>query len=71
MVDLSARFPDGKRGWEADISAPIEVPATRDKESVHVLTQRIATRLEELIARRPEEWHVLQPLWSSDRKARP
>jgi KDO2-lipid IV(A) lauroyltransferase len=33
------------------------------------LTQEIATRLEGLIRRAPEQWHVFQPLWSADRDA--
>jgi len=31
------------------------------------LTQEIATRLEGLIRRAPEQWHVFQPLWIADR----
>jgi KDO2-lipid IV(A) lauroyltransferase len=31
------------------------------------LTQEIATRLEGLIRRAPEQWHVFQPLWLADR----
>ena len=31
------------------------------------LTQDIATRFEGLIRRAPEQWHVFQPLWLSDR----
>ncbi len=31
------------------------------------LTQEIATRLEGLIRRAPEQWHVFQPLWVADR----
>ena len=33
------------------------------------LTQEIATRLEGLIRRAPEQWHVFQPLWLADRPA--
>ena len=31
------------------------------------ITQEIATRLEGLIRRAPEQWHVFQPLWLADR----
>jgi phosphatidylinositol dimannoside acyltransferase len=57
----------GKRGWIADISEPIELPDATGPEAVRLLTQRIATLLEAYIARRPEEWHVLQPFWLPDR----
>jgi phosphatidylinositol dimannoside acyltransferase len=57
----------GKRGWIAEISEPIELPDASDKEAVRVLTQEIATLLEGYIARRPEEWHVLQSFWPPNR----
>ncbi|MGH2751071.1 MAG: phosphatidylinositol mannoside acyltransferase [Actinomycetota bacterium] len=59
---------DGRRGWSADISAPIELPDDRGPEAVAKLTQQVGERLEEYIARRPEEWHVFQPFWIADRK---
>ena len=59
---------DGRRGWEAHISEPIELPAGADAAAVPALTQRVATVLEGLVARRPEEWHVFQPFWPADRK---
>ena len=59
---------DGKRGWSADISKPIELPEETGAGAIAELTQQIGTKLEELIARRPEEWHVFQPFWVEDRK---
>ncbi len=35
------------------------------------LTQEIATRFEGLIRRAPDQWHVFQPLWTSDREPEP
>ncbi len=35
------------------------------------LTQEIATRFEGLVRRAPDQWHVFQPLWTSDRPADP
>lgn len=37
------------------------------RQDVARLTQEIATRLEGLIRRAPEQWHVFQPLWLEDR----
>ncbi len=37
------------------------------REDVARLTQGIATRFEWLIRRAPDQWHVFQPLWLSDR----
>jgi lauroyl/myristoyl acyltransferase len=59
--------PDGTRGWHAEISPPIELPAERTPDSVQELTQEVARLLEDFVARRPEEWHVLHPFWPSDR----
>jgi lauroyl/myristoyl acyltransferase len=61
--------PDGKRGWRADISEPIELPASPGPDAVLELTQAVARKLEHYIAARPEEWHVFQPVWPSDRRA--
>ena len=59
---------DGRPGWEALISEPMELPEERDAPDViETVTQQIATKMEELVARRPEEWHVFQPFWLADR----
>ena len=63
------RFSDGKLGWDADIEGPLEAPEGTGPEAVVELTRRLAAKLEELIARHPEEWHVFQPFWPSDRRA--
>jgi KDO2-lipid IV(A) lauroyltransferase len=39
------------------------------RKDVSRLTQQMATRLEGLIRRAPEQWHVFQPLWLADREA--
>ena len=64
----SVRMADGRHGWEADVGEPIEVPEERSAEGLRELTQKVAWELERFVARRPEEWHVFQPLWSSDRR---
>ena len=65
------RFEDGKRGWDADIQGPLEMPDGTGQDAVAELTRRLAAELEVLIARHPEEWHVLQPFWPADRAAEP
>jgi phosphatidylinositol dimannoside acyltransferase len=59
-------------GPGSDHRAIVEPPldATRHgslRADVTRLTQEIATRFEGLIRRAPEQWHVFQPLWLSDR----
>ena len=64
-----ALLPDGRRGWEAEISEPIELPEERGREAIERLTRAVAGELERFVARRPEEWHVFQPFWIADRAA--
>lgn len=52
-------------GWGLDFSAPIEVPETgRLRERVAAGTQAMADAFAERIARRPADWHMLQPVWA-------
>lgn len=39
------------------------------REDVKRVTQELADRLEELIRREPEQWHLMQPNWPSDYEA--
>jgi len=59
-------LPDGRRGWEAEIGEPIELPRATGAEAVAALTQEVATRLEHYVARHPEEWHVFSPFWPAE-----
>jgi KDO2-lipid IV(A) lauroyltransferase len=38
------------------------------RQDVHRLTQDMAHALEELIRLAPEQWHLFQPNWPSDRE---
>jgi len=54
----------------AVVQPPLDTNRTGGlRKDVARLTQEIATRLEGLIRRAPEQWHVFQPLWSADRSA--
>jgi KDO2-lipid IV(A) lauroyltransferase len=60
---------DGRRGWEAVISDPIEMPDASDDDAVRALTQKVADMLGDFVRRQPEDWHVFQPFWKADRDA--
>jgi lauroyl/myristoyl acyltransferase len=54
-------------GWEAHVSPDIPVPAagTR-KEKAAVMTQQLASAFEKGIADHPQDWHMLQRVFTSD-----
>jgi KDO2-lipid IV(A) lauroyltransferase len=53
-------------GWGHDVSPPIALPAGRLREKVAAGTQRLADEFARGIARRPQDWHMLQRLWRAD-----
>lgn len=57
-----------RRGWYAQISEPLELPADPGPGAAAALTQQVARKLEEAIAHAPTEWHVFQPFWPADRR---
>jgi len=58
------------RDHRAIVEAPLDTTRTTSlRADVARLTQDIATRLEGLIRRAPDQWHVFQPLWLADRPA--
>ena len=58
--------PDG--GHVAVVKPPLPVERKGSfREDVTRLTQDIATALEDLIRAAPDQWHLLQPNWPSDR----
>ncbi len=60
-----------RAGHVFHIHPPLAVPAEGSSdERVQEGTQRLAGVLEEMIRRAPEQWHVLQPVWPSDREGR-
>ena len=66
----SVRHADGRYGWEAHITPPLDVPTERSDAAMIEVTQAIASELERMVAKRPEEWHVMQPFWPADRRPR-
>jgi KDO2-lipid IV(A) lauroyltransferase len=58
------------RDHRAIVEPPLDTTRSGSfRQDVSRLTQEMATRLEGLIRRAPEQWHVFQPLWLSDREA--
>jgi KDO2-lipid IV(A) lauroyltransferase len=56
------------RDHRSIVEPPLDTTRTDSlRADVARVTQDIATRLEGLIRRAPEQWHVFQPLWLADR----
>ena len=54
-------------GHHAVLGAPLDVTRQgRLRDDVARLTQELASHLEALIRRAPDQWHLLQPNWPSD-----
>jgi lauroyl/myristoyl acyltransferase len=54
----------------AEFIGPVEPPADGPLDArVRELTQRVADRLAEGIARHPEDWHMLQRVWLAEKAA--
>lgn len=65
-------FPVGSyfdgTGHRVVVHPAVEVPESEDRtERIRAGTQRLAKSLEQLILAAPEQWHLLQPNWPSDR----
>lgn len=67
ITAYTIRKPDGSSlGF---IEPPVELEDTGDfRRDIQAGTQRIAHRLERYIREAPEQWAVLQPIWSGERK---
>jgi phosphatidylinositol dimannoside acyltransferase len=57
-------------GHHVVIRPPLDLPETGDRPArIREATQKLAQELEELITAAPDQWHLLQPNWPSDRGA--
>ena len=66
LLPVASYFEEG--GHRVVITEPIPVPDIGTRvEKVQTMTQEFATRMEDLIRRAPEQWHLVVPNWPSDR----
>ncbi len=68
-VLLPAAVYAGPKGWHTGVvGEPIDTTRSDSlRADVARVTQELATIFEVLIRRRPEQWHLYQPNWPSDR----
>ena len=68
----TAVYFTGRRGHHGVVRPPIPVERTgRLRDDVARVTQDLARAFEDLIRVAPDQWHMLQPLWPSDRQPDP
>jgi lauroyl/myristoyl acyltransferase len=68
VLPVGAYFRPGA-GHIFHIHPPLEIPAEGTlEERVQKGTQLLAAALERIILRAPQQWHVVQPVWPSDRR---
>ena len=66
----TAVYFEGRDRHRGRVDPPLDLTRRgRLRDDVAAGTQALATALEELIATAPEQWHLLQPNWPSDREA--
>ena len=67
LITAAVYFTDRYNGHHAIVRPPIDLTRTgRLRDDVAAGTQKLATELESLIRRAPEQWHMFQPNWPSD-----
>lgn len=71
LLPVALWFTDGGGpggGWAARVYPEILPPEDGDRRAkIAAMTQQLADVFEVAIAQHPQDWHMLQPLWSSDR----
>jgi KDO2-lipid IV(A) lauroyltransferase len=68
LLPVGCYFAPG-RGHLFVIESPVEIPDLPDRsDRIMAGTQVLARRLEAIIRRAPEQWHLFQPNWPSDRR---
>ena len=69
LLPVGCYFRPG--GYRVVIEPPLPIPEGSGRtETVAMLTQALASKLEQIIAAEPQQWHLVQPNWPSDRETR-
>jgi KDO2-lipid IV(A) lauroyltransferase len=70
VLPTAVYFKDGEEGVRGVVRPPLDATRRgRLRDDVARVTQDLATALEDLIRAAPEQWHMMQPNWPSDREA--
>jgi len=67
LFPVGCYFRDG--GYRVVVNPALPVPSEGTRsEMVAAMTQSLAYKLEEIIKEEPQQWHLVQPNWPSDRE---
>jgi phosphatidylinositol dimannoside acyltransferase len=66
LLPVTLWFPDRRR-WGMQIHEQVHVPADGDRDAkVRAMTQTVAGVFQTAIAAHPQDWHMLQRVWTAD-----
>ena len=57
-----------RAGHQMVVCPPVSVPPKGVPRRAEVMTQELAHRFEDLVKAAPDQWHLVQPNWPSDRR---
>jgi KDO2-lipid IV(A) lauroyltransferase len=66
LLPVTLHYPD-RRHWGITIHEQVRVPETGDRASkIQAMTQQVAIAFQSAIAAHPQDWHMLQRVWTAD-----
>jgi KDO2-lipid IV(A) lauroyltransferase len=66
LLPVTLTYPDDRR-WQGRIHAQVALPDSGTRlEKIRAMTQQVADSFAEGIAAAPQDWHMLQRVWSAD-----
>jgi KDO2-lipid IV(A) lauroyltransferase len=66
LFPVTAWYPSRKR-WGLHVHDQVHVPETGERaEKIQMMTQQVADGFASAIDRHPQDWHMLQKVWTAD-----
>jgi lauroyl/myristoyl acyltransferase len=66
LFPVTAWYPDSKR-WGLHVHDQVHIPADGDRDAkIKAMTQQVAKAFQAAITAHPQDWHMLQRLWTAD-----
>jgi phosphatidylinositol dimannoside acyltransferase len=66
LFPVTAWYPSRKR-WGLRVHDQVRIPAEGERDAkIHAMTQAVASAFQTAIAAHPQDWHMLQRVWTAD-----